>query len=179
MIKLIKKIFQQDKYKSNSERKIMKQNFTIILLVILLISNFTAAQIQTPKQIVDKIKSEINLITVQDFESKMNSDHDFILLDVRTEKEYLAGHLKNAVWLPRGFIEFKVQKLIDDPETEIILYCKRGSRSALTAYTLLGMGYKNVLNLEGGFEQWVVNGNSIFNEHGEVRVINFEKLEKE
>ena len=165
--------------KRNSERKIMKQNITISLMVILWISGFTPAQIQTPKQIVDKINSEIDLITVEDFESKINSDQDFILLDVRTEREYLAGHLKNAVWLPRGFIEFKIQKLIDDPETEIIIYCKRGSRSALTADTLLEMGYKNILNLEGGFEQWVVNGNSIFNEHGEVRVINFEKLEKE
>lgn len=157
----------------------MKQKYAMVFIIAILIYSFTNAQIKTPKQIVDKIKSEINLITVEDFESKMNSDQDFILLDVRTEKEYLAGHIKNAIWLPRGFIEFKVQKLIDDPETEIILYCKRGSRSALTAYTLLGMGYKNVLNLEGGFEQWVVNGSSIFNEHGEVRVINFEKLEKE
>jgi rhodanese-related sulfurtransferase len=109
----------------------------------------------------------------------VNSDQDFILLDVRTEKEYLAGHIKNAVWLPRGFIEFKVQKLIDQPVTEIILYCKRGSRSALAAYTLIEMGYKNVLNLEGGFEQWVVDGNSVYNDHGEIRVINFEKLEEE
>jgi rhodanese-related sulfurtransferase len=157
----------------------MKQKCSIAVLLALLICNFAQAQIKTPKQIVEKIKSEINLITVEDFKSKMDLDYDFILLDIRTEKEYLAGHIKNAVWLPRGFIEFKIQKLVDDPETEIILYCKRGSRSALTAYTLLGMGYKNVLNLEGGFEQWVVDGNSIFNEHGELQVINFEKQEEE
>jgi rhodanese-related sulfurtransferase len=166
------------KNRSNSERKKMKLNNTIILLIIFLIGGFTTAQIKTPKEIVEKIRSDIKIITVEHFESKINSDNDFILLDVRTEKEYLAGHINNAVWLPRGFIEFKIQKLIDDPESEIILYCKRGSRSALAAYTLLKMGYKNVVNLEGGFEQWVVNDNSIFNEHGEVRVINFEKLEE-
>ena len=157
----------------------MKQKYAMVFIIAILIYSFTNAQIKIPKQIVEKIKSEINLITVEEFKSKMDSDHDFILLDIRTEKEYLAGHMKSAVWLPRGFIEFKIQKLVDDPETEIILYCKRGSRSALTAYTLLEMGYKNVLNLEGGFEQWVVNGNNIFNEHGEIRVIDFEKLEKE
>jgi len=157
----------------------MKQRYAMVFIIAILIYSFTNAQIKTPKQIVEKVKSEINLITVEDFKSKMDSDNDFILLDIRTEKEYLAGHMKNAVWLPRGFIEFKIQKLVDDPETEIILYCKRGSRSALTAYTLLEMGYKNVLNLEGGFEQWVVNGNSIYNLHGEVGVINFEKLEEE
>jgi rhodanese-related sulfurtransferase len=151
----------------------------MVFIIAILIYSFTNAQIKTPKQIVEKIKSEINLITVEDFESKLNFDQDFVLLDIRTEKEYLAGHIKNAVWLPRGFIEFKIQKLIDDPETEIILYCKRGSRSALTAYTLLKMGYKNVFNLEGGFEKWVVDGNSVYNDHGEIKVINFEKLEEE
>lgn len=157
----------------------MKQKYSIAVLVAILICNFAQAQIKTPGQIIAEVKTKITQISVEDFKSKMESEDKFILLDVRTEKEYLAGHIKNSVWLPRGFIEFKIQKLVDDPETEIILYCKKGSRSALTAYTLLGMGYKNVLNLEGGFEQWVVNGNSIFNEHGEVRVINFEKLEKE
>jgi rhodanese-related sulfurtransferase len=157
----------------------MKQRYAMVFIIAVLIYSFTNAQIKTPKQIVDKVKFEINLISVEDFKSKMDSDNDFILLDIRTEREYLAGHMKNAVWLPRGFIEFKIQKLVDDPETEIILYCKRGSRSALTSYRLIEMGYKNILNLEGGFEQWVVNGNSIFNEHGEIRVINFEKLEKE
>ena len=158
----------------------MKQKYSIaVFLITFLFCSFSYAQIKTAKQIVKEIKSEINIITVDDFEIKMNSDSNFILLDVRTEKEYLAGHIENAVWLPRGFIEFKIQKLISDPETEIILYCKRGSRSALTTYTLMEMGYNNVLNLEGGFEEWVVNGNSVFSEHGEIKVINFEKLEKE
>lgn len=156
----------------------MNQKYSIAVLVALLICSFSQAQIKTPKEIVEKIKSEINIITVEDFESKMNSDNGFVLIDVRTEKEFLAGHIENAVWLPRGFIEFKTQKLIDDPETEIILYCKRGSRSALTTYTLIEMGYKNVLNLEGGFEEWINNGNSIYNLHGELEVINFEKLEE-
>ncbi len=157
----------------------MKQKYSIAVLVTFLFCSFSQAQIKTPKEIVEQIKSEINIITVEDFETKMDSENQFILLDVRTEKEYLAGHIENAVWLPRGFIEFKIQKLVSDPETEIILYCKRGSRSALTTYTLIEMGYKNVLNLDGGFEEWVTNGNSIYNLHGELRVINFEKLEEE
>ena len=41
------------------------------------------------------------------------------------------------------------------------------------------MGYKNVLNLEGGFEEWVNKGNSIFNLHGELEIINFEMQEEE
>ena len=157
----------------------MKQKYSIVILIALLICSFTQAQIKTPGQIIAEVKTKITQISVEDFKSKMESGNKFVLLDVRTEKEYLSGHIKNAVWLPRGFVEFKIQKLIDDPETEIILYCKKGSRSALTTYTLLEMGYKNVLNLEGGFENWVINGNSAFNDHGEIKVINFEKLEEE
>ena len=157
----------------------MKQKYSIVLLFAILICSFTQAQIQTPGQIVENVKTRITEITVDDLKTKMESDHQFILLDVRTEKEYLAGHIENATWIPRGFLEFKIQKIFSDPETEIILYCKRGSRSALSTYTLMEMGYKNVLNLEGGLEEWVNEGNSIFNLHGELEVINFEMQEEE
>ncbi|MBT8385819.1 MAG: rhodanese-like domain-containing protein [Ignavibacteria bacterium] len=157
----------------------MKQKYSIAVLVAFLFCSFSQAQIKSPKQILEQSSSKITWNNVEELKNKMDSEYQFILIDVRTEKEYLAGHIENAVWLPRGFIEFKIQKLISDPETEIIVYCKRGSRSALSAYTLIEMGYKNVLNLKGGFEEWVNKGNSIFNQHGEVIVINFEKLEEE
>ncbi|RKY94584.1 MAG: sulfurtransferase [Ignavibacteriae bacterium] len=157
----------------------MKQKYSIAVLITFLICSFSQAQIKTPAQILEQINTKITWNNVEELKNKMDSQHQFILVDVRTEKEYLAGHIENAIWVPRGFLEFKIQKIISDPETEIIVYCKRGSRSALSAYTLMEMGYKNVLNLEGGFEEWVNKGNSIFNLHGELEVINFEKLEEE
>ena len=153
----------------------MKQKNLITILVTFLICSFTQAQVKTPEQILEQVSSKIAQISFEDLKTKMDSEHKYILIDVRTEKEYLAGHIENASWLPRGFMEFKIQKLIIDSETDIILYCKRGSRSALTTYTLIEMGYKNVLNLDGGFEEWISNGNSIYNLHGELEVINFEK----
>ena len=98
----------------------MKQKYSIVILVALLICSFSQAQIKTPGQIIAEVKTKITQISVEDFKSKMESEDKFVLLDVRTEKEYLAGHIKNAVWLPRGFVEFKIQKLIEDPEAEII-----------------------------------------------------------
>ena len=155
----------------------MKQKYSIAVLVAFLFCSFSQAQIKTPKQILEQINSKITWNNVEELKNKIDSQHQFKLIDIRTEKEYLAGHIKNAIWLPRGFLEFKIQKLISDPETEIIVYCKRGSRSALSVHTLIEMGYRNVLNLEGGFEEWVDKGNSIFNLHGELEVINFEKEE--
>ena len=157
----------------------MKPKYSIAVLVAFLVCSFSQAQIKTPAQILEQINTKITRNNVEELKNKMNSEHQFILIDVRTEKEYLAGHIENATWIPRGFLEFKIQKIFSDPETEIILYCKRGSRSALSTYTLMEMGYKNVLNLEGGFEEWVNKGNSIFNLHGELEVINFEMQEEE
>lgn len=157
----------------------MKKKYSIAVLITFLFCSFSQAQIKTPAQILEQISSKITWSTVDELKNKMDSQHQFILIDVRTEKEYLAGHIENAVWIPRGFLEFKIQNIISDPETEIILYCKRGSRSALSVHTLIEMGYTNVLNLEGGFEEWVNSGNSIYNLHGELEVIDFEKLEKE
>ncbi|NNG27513.1 MAG: rhodanese-like domain-containing protein [Ignavibacteriaceae bacterium] len=157
----------------------MTKKYTMVVIIAILICSFTQAQIKTPAQIVKNVKTKITEIRVDELKNKMDSQHQFTLIDVRTEKEYLAGHIENAVWLPRGFIEFKIQKLISDPDREIIIYCKRGSGSALSTYTLMEMGYNNVLNLDGGFEEWVNSGNSIYNYHGELGVINFEKLEEE
>ena len=109
----------------------------------------------------------------------MEADSSFYLIDVRTEGENLAGHIKNSIWIPRGFMEFRIQKITDDPDSEIIVYCKGGGRSALAAYTLMQMGFRNVFNLDGGIREWVRAGNTIFNDLGELRVIDFEKPESD
>jgi rhodanese-related sulfurtransferase len=153
----------------------MRKNKTIIVFTAIIICSLTHAQIKSPGQIVEDVNSKITEITVEDLINKIESDQQFILIDVRTEKEYLAGHIEKAVWIPRGFLEFKIQKVTSEPESEIILYCRAGSRSALSTNTLIEMGFENVLNLKGGFKEWVKNGYNIFNSHGELKVINFEK----
>ena len=72
-----------------------------------------------------------------------------------------------------------IQKITEDPKSEIIVYCKGGGRSALAAYTLKEMGFRNVINLEGGIREWVRSGKSIFNELGELSVTEPEKPESE
>jgi rhodanese-related sulfurtransferase len=153
----------------------MERNKTIIVLAAIFICSLTQAQIKSPQQIVENVSSRITEITVEDLNNKMGTDHQFILIDVRTEKEYLAGHIEKAIWIPRGFLEFKIQKVTSEPQSELILYCRAGSRSALSTETLIEMGFENVLNLQGGFKEWVNNGYNIFNRHGELKVINFEK----
>jgi len=90
-----------------------------------------------------------------------------VIIDVREESEvYNLGIIKNAVHIPRGLIEFKLSPnssnnpvLIND-NTNILVYCAGGYRSALAAKTLLDLGFKNVYNL-GGFQEWVECGGEI------------------
>ena len=90
-----------------------------------------------------------------------------VIIDVREESEvYNLGLIKNAVHIPRGLIEFKLSPnsqnnpvLIND-NTNILVYCAGGYRSALAAKTLLDLGFKNVYNL-GGFKEWVESGGEI------------------
>tara|TARA_B100001057_G_scaffold288384_1_gene288451 strand:- start:155 stop:541 length:387 start_codon:yes stop_codon:yes gene_type:complete len=90
-----------------------------------------------------------------------------VIIDVREESEvYNLGLVKNAIHIPRGLLEFKLSPnspnnpvLIDD-DTNILVYCAGGYRSALAAKTLLEIGFKNVYNL-GGFQEWVSSGGEI------------------
>ncbi|MDC3302115.1 rhodanese-like domain-containing protein [Gammaproteobacteria bacterium] len=93
-----------------------------------------------------------------------------VLIDVREESEVTSfGIIKNAIHIPRGLIEFKIE--YDSPsnpsniknDTNILFYCAGGYRSALAAYSIQQLGFKNVFNI-GGFGEWVDNG-------GEVRSI--------
>ncbi len=90
-----------------------------------------------------------------------------VIIDVREESEvYNLGLIKNAVHIPRGLIEFKLSPnspnnpvLIND-DTNILVYCAGGYRSALAAKSLIDLGFRNVYNL-GGFQEWIESGGDI------------------
>ena len=119
---------------------------------------------------LEKLLIEANdLVKRLSFEESINliNNSKTVIIDVREESEvYNLGLVKNAIHIPRGLLEFKLSPnspnnpvLIDD-ETNILVYCAGGYRSALAAKTLLDLGFKNVFNL-GGFQEWVESGGEI------------------
>lgn len=87
---------------------------------------------------------------IMDFLEK--NPKSIVLIDVRTPQEYEAGHLKNAQninWFDADFVENFSE--IDKDKT-IYLYCKVGGRSGQAQEKLMSLGYKNVINLEGGYD---------------------------
>jgi rhodanese-related sulfurtransferase len=79
-------------------------------------------------------------------------------LDVRTEKEFRAGHIPGAKNVPRGKLEYDIGKFVPDTNTPTVVYCKTGGRSCLGTYTLVKMGYKNLKSMDGGWLAWVKEG---------------------
>ena len=92
----------------------------------------------TFKDMLSEVKKHIREVSVQDVNARMNGNRDFTLLDVREKDEWDEGHLDGAVFLPRGFLEVKVEKMIPEKEKPVVVYCAGDpSPPAPTRRTLL------------------------------------------
>jgi rhodanese-related sulfurtransferase len=108
------------------------------------------------------------LVLVHDAKSRVNeTDVDgarelvangAVLIDVREDNEYAAGHAEGARHMGRGVIERDIVQTYPDKSTEIVLYCGGGYRSALAADNLQKMGYTNVISMDGGWAAWQESG---------------------
>ena len=103
-------------------------------------------------RIVNEARARVKEVTVEETRQRLAANPKAILLDVREDNEWQQGHAKNAVHLGKGILERDIEKLIPDQNTEIIMYCGGGYRSALTAEVAERMGYKNVASLIGGYK---------------------------
>ena len=81
-----------------------------------------------------------------------------MLVDVREDREWDAGHLPGAVHLGKGIIERDVETTFPDKSTPLVLQCGGGFRSALAADVLQNMGYSHVVSLDGGYRGWIARG---------------------
>ncbi len=107
----------------------------------------------TFRDLLAATKKSIREITVDEVKKLIDSKKPVTLIDVRESEEYAAGRLPNAISVPRGFLELKIEEKAqrDDP---LILYCAGGVRSALAARSLAELGYTNVQSLAGGYNRW-------------------------
>jgi len=109
-------------------------------------------------KIVDDAKTRVRETNVDEVKKKMDQSAKFTLVDVREESEFAKDHLPGAIHLGKGIIERDIEARVPDLNTEIILYCGGGFRSALAADNLQKMGYKNVISMDGGIRDWREKG---------------------
>jgi rhodanese-related sulfurtransferase len=112
-------------------------------------------------KIVEDAKSRVRECNVQDVKARLDRGEKFVLVDVREDHEWAAGHIPGAVHLGKGIIERDVETKYPDTSTELVLYCGGGFRSALAADNLQRMGYTNVISMDGGWRGWKEAGLNI------------------
>ena len=164
---------------SNIQKRLADMRIYGKFLIILVAFSSVSAwgDVKSKQEISSEAKSKAPHISSQQLAGYQSSKEDFILLDIRTEAEYEAGHIRGAQWFPRGKLEYYIQEVIKDSNSRVVLYCRTGGRSALATLTLKDMGYTNVVDLEGGFKEWVAGGNTFYNLHGEHRVVRYQQKE--
>ncbi len=139
----------------------------LILIVALMISAAFAfnaplavAKDMTAKDLVAEAKKDITVVDVAAAKGIFDKG-GATFVDCREPKEFKSGHIPGAMNIPRGLLEFKIAKKISDKNKEIVIYCKKGGRGCLAAFNLVRMGYKNVKNLDGGWQAWEKAGNPV------------------
>ena len=109
-------------------------------------------------KLVNDAKSRVKEIDIDAYRKLRASAAPHLLIDTREESEWAAGHALQAIHLGKGILERDIEATIPDPDTECILYCGGGYRSALAAEVAQRMGYKNVASLIGGYKALLAAG---------------------
>jgi rhodanese-related sulfurtransferase len=112
-------------------------------------------------KIVDDAKIRVRETTVDEVKARLDRGEKFTLVDVREESEFAKDHLPGALHLGKGVIERDIEARVPELDTELVLYCGGGFRSALAADNLQKMGYKNVISMDGGIRDWREKGYSL------------------
>ncbi|MGC9949916.1 MAG: rhodanese-like domain-containing protein [Bryobacteraceae bacterium] len=104
--------------------------------------------------IVNDAKSRVKQIDIGGYRKMQAAGEPHVLVDVREDNEWAAGHAAGAVHLGKGIIERDIEAQVPDKATRLVLYCGGGYRSALAADNLQKMGYTDAISLDGGWKAW-------------------------
>ena len=99
------------------------------------------------------MKNTYEQITPAEAKEIMDTEQNYIILDVRTEEEFAQGHIADAILIPDYEITEKTESVLTDKEQQILVYCRSGRRSKNAASQLVELGYSNVKEF-GGIIDW-------------------------
>jgi len=88
-------------------------------------------------------------------EAKAEFDREnAVFLDCREPSEYESGHIPGAINIPSGLMESEISDRVPDNAARIIMYCRTGVRANSACLTVESMGFRNVVNIQGGWKAW-------------------------
>lgn len=92
-------------------------------------------------------------ITAAQVKARLDKGDMLTVIDVRTKEEYASGHIPGSILIPFDEIKAKTGQLPQDKNTEIVVYCRSGRRSAIAADTLIALGYNRIYDM-GAISSW-------------------------
>ena len=92
-------------------------------------------------------------ITAEEAKQIMDTEEGYIILDVREQDEYDAGHIPEAILIPYTQIGEKANEMLPDKDQLILVYCRSGRRIKIAAEALAELGYTNIKEF-GGIIDW-------------------------
>jgi sulfur-carrier protein adenylyltransferase/sulfurtransferase len=112
---------------------------------------------QSAAELLRQVKSQIEEVDPSEVAELMHEG--VAIIDVRESDEYATGHLPGAKHVPRSYLETRIEGIVPDRSSQVILYCASGNRSAYGARTLeQDLGYENVRSMTGGITLWKDRG---------------------
>ena len=108
-------------------------------------------------ELLRQVKSQIQEVDPSEVNELISEG--VAVIDVRETEEFASGHLPGAKHVPRSYLETRIEGVVPDRSTQVILYCASGNRSAYAARTLIDdLGYENVESMLGGITLWKDRG---------------------
>ena len=133
-------------------RKEIISTFIAILSVLFLCACGNNTSLTTESEIGSMVDGYYQITQIKAKEL-MDSEKDYIILDVRTEEEFKEKHIENAILIPHTEIEQRAEKELKDKNQLILVYCRSGNRSKTASKILAELGYTNVMEF-GGINSW-------------------------
>lgn len=148
----------------------MKIIIRAVLLASLLMPSLYALHINAVKDLLRAGHRIVEEVSPLELRTMVENDEDFILVDIREPDQVQRGEIFHFDLhkITRGYLEFKIEPIVPDNKTPIVVYCCTGKRSILAAQQLKQMGYQNVRSLQGGIQHWVETGLPLFTAYGEM-----------
>src|SRR5262245_12704240 len=137
--------------------------FILVLVASIVVGPSIASSLQAqPALHLEKppVPKSVKNVGVDEFD-KLRAEKDAVVLDVRTAKEFAAGHIPGAVNLDYNSADFQKQAAQLDKGKKYLVHCAAGVRSAKACTALDKLSFTNVVNLEPGFKAWEKAGKPV------------------
>lgn len=134
--------------RNNRKHHILHVRILALLLCLFLLGSGCSATGGTAKE-----EPLYTSIAMADAAALLESENAYILLDVRTQQEYLSGHIPGAICVPNEEIDESIVQTLTDKEQVVFVYCRSGNRSKQASEKLVDLGYTNIVEI-GGVKDW-------------------------